>query len=446
MSDFHAFASAIRARFADMAKQQLFVVRHDYDAIWQAYLSAFPDGSNPVFRERTEHDCSCCRHFIRDIGAVVTIQNGALASIWDVNGLPEPYQTVADAMSAHVKGSTIADIFLTRQAQHGTAENHGMINGKVVAFNHFSVAVPPTFVSDDGDEKRGQARTTHAVLMRGLTELTPESVGVVADLIADNNLYRGQEHQKAVSEFQALQNRYLALPEGRERELLAWTMIDSPAARFRNTVIGTLVQDLVSGADVDAAVRMYEAKVAPHNYKRPRSIITKRQVDAAMKTIHELGLEPALERRHARLSDVSINSVLFVDNAVRDKMKDAGLKSLLMEEVAPAAFDPKHATEIAIDDFLTTVLPKVTALDLFLEPQHLGNFVSMTAPVQIQNLVPYQLGDPRIIDGSRTGIRTPACGFRVRRPTARRSWNGAPSTVSNLRPPAYKAGALPPEL
>lgn len=44
-----------------MPQSRLFEVDIDRDELWQAYLSAFPDGTNPMFRKRTVHDCSVCR-------------------------------------------------------------------------------------------------------------------------------------------------------------------------------------------------------------------------------------------------------------------------------------------------------------------------------------------------------------------------------------------------
>jgi hypothetical protein len=377
---FHVFAATVRKQFNEMSRETLYVVDSDRDEIWQRYLSAFPEGSNPVFRERTEHDCSCCRQFIRSIGNVVAIQNGALASVWDLAGLPHPYQDVANAMSAYVKSLAICDAFLTPQAKHGTAKSFEHTIGGARTWHHFAVEVPSKFVTSRWSEKRGEIRTTASVLLRGLMELAPSAVATVADLIRENSIYRGQEFQGAVLEFQALQARVLAEPDSRMQHLLAWQAVKSPVARFRNTVIGTLVQDLSDGIDLEIAVRAYESKVAPQNYKRPTALITKAMVDEAMKTIEELGLEPALERRHARLSDVSVNSVLFVDNAVRGKMKDGSLKGLLMEEVRPAPFDPTKTEMIGIDAFVTDVLPRTTGLQLYLENSALGNFVSLTAP------------------------------------------------------------------
>ena len=377
---FDKFADAVRMRFDELSASPLFVLAVDSDKLWDTYLAAFPEGTNPIFRKRTEHDCSCCRHFIRDIGAVVAIQNGALASVWDVVGLPAPYQQVALAMGDYVRQFPIRDIYLTKQAKHGQAMSHQLTENKVnITYHHFAVEAPKKFVTKDVAEKQGEARTTHAVLLRGLLELKPDAVAQVADLINSNSLYRGQEHGQAVLEFMRLQSKILSA-KPKDRELLAWADIKSPASRFRNTVIGTLVQDISDDVDLERAVKSFETKVAPANYKRPTALITKRMVENAVKTIEELGLEHALERRHAKINDVSVGSVLFVDNAVQGRMK-GGLTGLLMEEVKPAVFDPTKATEITIEKFLSDVLPKTKGLQLYLDNNLTVNLMSLTAPV-----------------------------------------------------------------
>lgn len=379
MAEFKVFGDAVRARFAEMAVDPLFTVVRDKEEVWEKYLSSFPPGSNPIFRKRTEHDCSCCRHFIRDVGHVVAIQNGALVSVWDLNGLPEPYQTVADAMASYIKSLPIGDVFLVREAKLGVEANYENAETSVVTWNHFSCDVPKAHRSNDVDAKKGELRTTFQVLWRGVTELDPEAVSTVKELIAENAIYRGAEFKNAVEGFQQLQNRILSVPAD-QQQIAAWSYLHHPQARFRNTVIGTLVEDLSTGGELSDAVRVYEKKVAPENYKRPTALITKAMVEDAMKTIREMGVEPSLERRHARLSDVSVNAVLYVDAEVAPKMK-GGVESLLMEAVKPKAFDPKDATPIGIDEFVKDVIPKTQSLQLFLDNSLMGNFMSMTAPV-----------------------------------------------------------------
>jgi hypothetical protein len=385
VDQFKVFADAVREQFNRMAQGALFIVDSDRDLIWQTYLEAFPAGSNPMFRERTEHDCSCCRQFIRSIGNVVSIRGGELISVWNLEGLPAHYQAVADAMAAYIQSLPIRDVFLTDQKRHGSAVTHEQVkdSGAVRAWNHFAVEVPSKFIEADYEAAQGKRRETHAMILRALGEIKVEAVATVLDLIDSNTIYRGAEFRKAVDQFAELQLHLLQFVRDDGLDSLrreAWTLVDHPAARFRNTLIGNLVDNLSKGVELEDAVRMYESQAAPQNYKRPTALITKGMVENAMKTIHDLDLEPALERRHARLSDVSVDSVLFVDRSVRKNLK-GGVKDLLMEEIKPAAFDEKRAETISIDEFVRNVLPKSTAVDLWLDNSLMQNFVSLTAPV-----------------------------------------------------------------
>ena len=378
--NFHLFAKAFRKNFAELAKGKLFTLDTRRNEIWELYLAAFPEGTNPIFRTNTQHDCSCCRHFIRDMGNVIAIKNGEMISVWDMKDLPEPYQTVANKVAADVRLLAVRHPLIVPKEHYGEEKTIALLGENTHAFYHFSARVPTMFISRDYVEKRGERRTTFEVFKRGLSELTTEALATTLDLINSNALYRGAEHKRSVEAFATLHAKVRGINDPVRRDLLIWEMVDEPVARFRNTVIGTLVQDLSDGKPLDAAVRIFEAKVAPQNYKRPTAVLTKGMVDKAMATIAELGLESALERRHARLSDVSVNSVLFVDNNVRGEMK-GGLKDLLMKEVAPAPINPDNAEEITVDDFMQNVLPKVTGLQVYPTSAHMGNFASLTAPV-----------------------------------------------------------------
>lgn len=376
---FHVFAKAVRKQFDALSKEELFVVNSDREAIWIAYLLAFPEGSDPIFRKRTEHDCGCCKGFIRGVGNVVAIRGTELITVWDITGLPHPYQAVADGMAAYVKGLAVRDIFLTKFAKYGVEKNLELIDGRTHQWSHFSADIPAIFVHREPDARRGDVKTAQAMLLRAVSELTPAALATVADLIKSNAIYRGKEFERAVKEFTALAAKFHGINDPELRARMAWTLANNPAARFKNTVIGTLVADLSEGTALEEAVRVYELKVAPQNYKRSTALISRGMVEAATKTIAELGLEDSLERRHARLSDVSVESVLFVNNAAQGEMR-GGVKGLLMQEVKPVPFDPKRAEEITVDAFMATVLPKVSDLKLYMENQHAGHFVSMTAP------------------------------------------------------------------
>jgi hypothetical protein len=162
--------------------------------------------------------------------------------------------------------------------------------------------------------------------------------------------------------------------------LFIWENINDKYARFNSTVIATLIQDITDGKDLDYAVRGFEGKVAPTTYKRPTSVISPRMVEDAMKTLRELDLENAIARRFANISDVSVNNVLFVDNSVKGLMKD-GIEGILMAEATSTVAKQKDAVDISIDDFMESIMPKTTSIDLVLNNSQMGNFVSLTAPV-----------------------------------------------------------------
>lgn len=380
VSEFPAFSEAVRARFEEMKTGPIFVVSATPDELWDLYLASFPPGTNPIFRQRTEHDCSCCRHFVKRVGGAVAFMNGALVTVWDHNALPEPYQTVANAMADHVRSLPIADLFVTKEIQYGIESNVEVSPaGETIKWNHFSAKIDGRHLHPAPEQMRGEARTDAQVFRRALEEATQEAVETVVYLISSNSIYRGEEFKGMVTRFREAKHRFDACETEREIEALIWQQ-DLRIAKFRNSSIGALVSDLSTGVDVETAVRAYEAKVAPENYKRPTAIITQRMVDDAAKTLSDLGLETAVERRFARLEDVSVDSVLFVDGAVQGRMK-GGIAGILAQDVAESAPDVSKARKITLADFLSDVLPKVNEVSVLLENRHLSNFVSLTAPV-----------------------------------------------------------------
>ena len=58
---FPTFAKIVSTSFQSIAKaSQVYVTNVDGDALYQYYLSAFPAGTNPIFKKATEHECSVC--------------------------------------------------------------------------------------------------------------------------------------------------------------------------------------------------------------------------------------------------------------------------------------------------------------------------------------------------------------------------------------------------
>jgi hypothetical protein len=271
-------------------------------------------------------------------------------------------------MAALVRPHPIENKFLSAEPAAGTDKNfQGTLDG-VKQWEHFFVNIPEQYVSKDIGTKLGEHRATFDVMKRGLTELTSESVAAVMELIDQNSLYRGAEHMPALREFMRLKAEY----DG--TDTFIWKNLDVKH-RFRNTVIGTLVTDLSNGVDLEDAVKMFETKVAPTNYKRPTALVTKAMIEKAKQTIDAAGLASALERRYATINDITINNVLFADRST-PLVKDV-FASLIA--TAPLKTFGK-VEEMSIDKFITDVLPSAKTIEVMMENSHQPNLVSLIAP------------------------------------------------------------------
>jgi hypothetical protein len=383
MSTFIKFRDAINVQVKKMSKQKLFTVALDKTLIWDTYLDAFPAGTNEIYRERREYDCNCCKQFIRDVGRMVTIGSDMeLTTVWDIK-VDGHFQIVADVMSAMVKGAAISNVYTAEQSKVGVEKTHGLDDdGSVSTWNHFYAVVPPAVVKAKADRGTylGDLQSSKNVFKRALDEVTTDAVDTVLELIAQNSLYRGEEHKAAVEKLQLHQTSYNNISSIEHKDRAVWVAISAGngVARIRNSAIGTLLVDLSEDMDLDKAVKSFEAKVAPTNYKRPKALVTKSMIKKAQETVEELGIADSLERRYAVTEDITINNVLFADRSVKKSMN---VFDTLANEVKVDTKKFDKVEDISIADFVANVLPKATSLELLVENNHVNNFMSLLAPV-----------------------------------------------------------------
>lgn len=370
---FKTFATAVKRRYETLASKELFVV--DVDDLFASYLAAFPEGTNPIFRTRTEHDGNYDKNFVRRLGVLVHIDDKLERhTVWDgMDSLPHPYNVVAKTLSEIVKQAPITGVFRTKERNYGHKPNVDNHDASIL-WTHFYGEVGTLHYTTDPDKVRGDLNTTGQMFKKALETLSADAFDTVIDLIESKSIYRGEEHLTSVKGFRKLIQMYTAASD---KTAFVWANIKAPQARFRNTAIGTLLVDVSAGEDIEVAVKKFESKVAPENYKRTTALITPKMAENAVAKLAELGLEGAVHRRFARLGDVSINNVLWADRA---KQKD--LKGGLMELLAPATtskpVDLKHVEKIGVQEFFDTILPTATAMDMLVRNRHSGNFVSLT--------------------------------------------------------------------
>jgi len=277
----------------------------------------------------------------------------------------------------------------------------------VIRWNHFQATVPLKFVTDDG-APQSELESSIQVFQRGLNELKLSALDDVISMCKpkdegktkpreeqeqdSNYIYRGTENLDVLNTFKACLREWNKLKEkhssnSRALDVFLFSTFFGPrkfAMRMLNTSIGTLVKDFSEGIlSIDDAVKSYETKVAPLNYRRSNSVVTPQMAKEAKKVLKDLGYEESLERRHATLSDISIQNVRWVGDAFKHNLKGQVEKALdiLGSSRGSSATRKGNAQEISIEDFMSNILPKARGMELLLKNDHERNFVSLTAPV-----------------------------------------------------------------
>jgi hypothetical protein len=390
--EFKEFKVLLQEHVKNIFKDQdyLFVTSVDKDQLWEIYLNSFPPGTNEIYRERREHDCSCCRHFIKSFGNVVVIKNNQLVSIWDFETNDSTFQSVITSLSKLVKSFPIQDVFITKESKFGTDFNfEKKENQDVTKWHHFFIDLPKKFVCNSIKSEEsimGEFRDIRNVFKRSLDEISKDSIESILDLISQNSLYKGEEWQNVLQKFLNIHIEYRKLNDT-EKEIFCWAKsreVGPVVGKIRNHSIGVLLTDITNGVELDEAVRRYEKITAPTNYKRPKAIFTKKMIEDAEKTIVELGLENSLQRRYAVIDDIRINNILYANKDVVRQQKSGVFEELKKESKSNAKkFD--RVEEIPIEKFITDILPRTTNLELFLENKHESNLVSLIAPEDLNS-------------------------------------------------------------
>ena len=368
---FSQIKSAMQAQFKDLVKNgTLFTTNPDRDKIWEVYLSAIPE------QFRQSNNCNCCKSFLRQYGGVVGIKDHKVITLWDFELESEEYGEAVKALRRYVASLPVADRFFNDFPKLGTDKNPDKVRNLV--WTHFYVEAPRGVIlaKDLIPTELGKHRDLKNLLERAVNEITPDAVETVLELIAQNSLYRGAEFKGLLQDFQKAQKAARKIPEGL-RGNYCWVqsaVLGAATCRVRNSAIGTLLQDLSEGKELDHAVSAFERVVAPANYKRPTALVTPRMIEEAQKRLEELGLTGALKRRLLDSRDLTAESALFVHRVTRKPDN-------IFEELKEAQIiNPKSLSkveEIGIEEFISNVLPTAKGVKALFENAHAGNLVSL---------------------------------------------------------------------
>ncbi len=373
--DFKKFSTAVHHKYNELSKNNvLYRTNVPKEILWDTYLGKYTGKDAEIFRERAIHDCQTCKSFIRRLGNVVSVTDGVIDSIWNVSGLSENYQAVADAMHKLVVEASISGLFIVNETLAGKEYNIEQTETGEIIWHHFHADISK-FYKADSSSINSEVESTVSVFIRALNEIDVSTLDTVLDLCG--TIYKGEEHISTVSKFRDAKIKYDSL-DSKDKNTFAWSQYSKYPSKIRNSAIGNLILDIQAGKDIELAVKSFETIVAPQNYKRTTAVVTPAMKNDALKTIEELGIENSLYRRFAVIEDISVNDVIYADRNAKKSMKDSGIKGILDSVVKEKL--PKNSSEISIEDFINSVVPSADKIEINPENRHLNNLCSIIAP------------------------------------------------------------------
>lgn len=383
--EFKTFNQIFNTHWQEMiaSRPQLFKMAIDPDLLWETYLESFPPGTNEIFRERREFDCSCCRSFIKKYGGLVKIANGEVVSIWDFDPQDPTYTPVVNALSNLVHQHHLENLAVESDKVLGTPLSYEQFENGIHTWHHFSLELPREMLyklRTPKNEYLAGKKADHDVFYRSLEEITSESVETVLDLIEEGMVYRGNEWKKNLKRFKIAQKQF----ELHHTDEYLWEGVISQrpqVLRMKNTSMGTLLSDLSAGVDVNLALERFGRTVDPVNYRRPKNLaFTKTMLESAKKELENLGLLNSLQQKHATLRDLTVNNVLWVNRKARKAMQGLDIFEELSQEITVDARSFKNLPGISLATFLEDILPQTETLEVLFTSDKIRNLVSLLAP------------------------------------------------------------------
>ncbi|WPC39381.1 hypothetical protein [Clostridium sp. JS66] len=303
----------IENRKNDNYKEFLDAIKNHFNLIIKNNTSLFTTNSKGLFdifldnlpqEARQHYNCNSCKNFVESYGGLVTIANNGeiISALW--GEVPEFFTPSVKAMKNIVLKSKVNGVFLSENA----------ILGKPVTgiWNHMSVTLPEeiTYHSKliNANQAMAEKLEDFKTLNRGLVEYPLEAVEQAVTLLKTESLYRSE---KCLGVAEWLKNLHIKCSNTKNsciKDNIVWLAVATAPTGFchvKSSMIGTLLDDIVSGLDFDLISHRFAEKMHPLKYQRPQAAPSAGNIAQAEKIVEKLGIQKSLVRRFARLDELN---------------------------------------------------------------------------------------------------------------------------------------------
>lgn len=300
------FLGAIRERFDLATKGEPPLFTTDASGLWDAFVGGLPAD------RRQHYACNACKRFVETHGGLVTIdgEGDAVSVVWPAE-VPEFFRTSVARIAAIVRRAKVTGAYLSEERRWGIPTTHVKATGH--DWHHMAVIPAPALVFrptaiHNAGQLMADKRGDFSIVSRGLAEFSVDVVRQAHAILNAEALYRSEKVIGPAAWLLALHERVGGL-KGARRDNALWVAVAKAPPGFchvRSTMIGTLLEDIGAGLSFDDVKRKFAAKMDPTKYLRPTAAPSDGNIAQAEKIIATMRAAGSLERRFARLEDLTL--------------------------------------------------------------------------------------------------------------------------------------------
>jgi len=282
--------------------------------------------------------------------------------------VPEMFRPSVEAMRRAIENAKVSGVFLSKEKLLGTP-----ITGE---WTHMHAILPRAFQErlHTAHEVMAEKKADFILLKTSMNEYPIEALNQALLLLRADALYRSEKVLGVAEWFHELHSACQSQKNGKLRDGLIWRAVALAPPGYchmKNTMIGTLLDDIVSGMSLEDVGRRFAAKMHPLQYQRPQAAPSEGSIKRAEEIVAKLGIERSLVRRFARLDEVQ--AVWRPIDCLPEQT--AGVFSHLVPKGKAEIRTDAPQVTITWKKFAETVLPDAMSMELAVPSR--GNFMAM---------------------------------------------------------------------
>lgn len=350
----------IRESFDNLtaSKEPLFTT--SVENLYDIFLDNLPEEA------RQHYNCRACRHFVNRYGGLVTIdEEGYVQPVMWRGFIPEFFNDAVWQIRKAIVSSKVTGVFLTSDTRLGV--------DKTGNWSHMYVDSPKQIIHrnlvHNEFQAMAQKKQDYRMLLNAILKYNQHTIETAVNLLQSNTLYRSEKVLGIAEWFLSVKTNAEAL-KGKQKTNYIWKKSATAPNGFchvSSSMIGTLLDDIEEGMDLNAVKTRFANKMNPTQYQRPQVAPAAQNVARAEEIVAKLGIANSLKRRFARLDELKL-----VWQPREEKSKTSvgtgvfsGLKTKEETRTKPQSHLIAKGGTMTWDKFQRTVLPNATKIELY---------------------------------------------------------------------------------